>query len=282
MSAADGLGGGAAAEVSWLRQTEANIRATIATLFRPPRRPVRWPLPGRLLTGTLLAIAVLIAIMVVLDAWSVGHARRLSGDLIAAARRFTDLGKSGWFLWPTGIALVVLAAINSPALSRFSRCILAAWAVRLGFVFAAIAAPSLLATVIKRLIGRARPFVAGSDVWAYEPFNWQARYASFPSGHSTTAFAALVAIGAIFPQARALMWIYAVLIALSRVIITAHHPSDVIAGAIVGAVGAFMVRNWFAARRLGFTVGPDGSVRAMPGPSVRRIIKAVARRLHSA
>jgi undecaprenyl-diphosphatase len=282
MSAADGLGGGAVAEVSWLRQTEANIRATIATLFRPPRRPVRWPLPGRLLTGTLLAIAVLIAIMVVLDAWSVGHARRLPGDLIAAARRFTDLGKSGWFLWPIGIALVVLAAIDSPALSRFSRCILAAWAVRLGFVFAAIAAPSLLATVIKRLIGRARPFVAGSDVWAYEPFNWQARYASFPSGHSTTAFAALVAIGAIFPQARALMWIYAVLIALSRVIITAHHPSDVIAGAIVGAVGAFMVRNWFAARRLGFTVGPDGSVRAMPGPSVRRIIKAVARRLHSA
>jgi membrane-associated phospholipid phosphatase len=282
MSAADGLGGGAAAEVSWLRQTETNIRAMIATLFRPPRRPVRWPLPGRLLTGTLLAIAVLIAIMVVLDAWSVGHARRLPGDLIAAARRFTDLGKSGWFLWPTGIALVVLAAIDSPALSRFSRCILAAWAVRLGFVFAAIAAPSLLATVIKRLIGRARPFVAGSDVWAYEPFNWQARYASFPSGHSTTAFAALVAIGAIFPQARALMWIYAVLIALSRVIITAHHPSDVIAGAIVGAVGAFMVRNWFAARRLGFTVGPDGSVRAMPGPSVRRIIKAVARRLHSA
>jgi len=234
------------------------------------------------LTGTLLAIAVLIAIMVVLDAWSVGHARRLPGDLIAAARRFTDLGKSGWFLWPTGIALVVLAAIDSPALSRFSRGVLAAWAVRLGFVFAAIAAPSLLATVIKRLIGRARPFVAGSDVWAYEPFNWQARYASFPSGHSTTAFAALVAIGAIFPQARALMWIYAVLIALSRVIITAHHPSDVIAGAIVGAVGAFMVRNWFAARRLGFTVGPDGSVRAMPGPSVRRIIKAVARRLHSA
>ena len=78
------------------------------------------------------------------------------------------------------------------------------------------------------------------------------------------------------------MWIYAVLIALSRVVITAHHPSDVIAGAIVGAVGAVLVRNWFAARRLGFTVATDGSVRAMPGPSFRRIIKAVARRLHSA
>ena len=45
---------------------------------------------------------------------------------------------------------------------------------------------------------------------------------------------------------------------------------------------AVMVRNWFAARRLGFSVAADGSVRAMPGPSFRRIIKAVARRLHSA
>ena len=70
---------------------------------------------------------------------------------------------------------------------------------------------------------------------------------------------ALVAIGAIWPQARALMWIYAVLIALSRVVVTAHHPSDVIAGAIVGASGALLVRNWFAARRLGFAVGSDGS-----------------------
>jgi len=78
------------------------------------------------------------------------------------------------------------------------------------------------------------------------------------------------------------MWIYAVLIALSRVAITAHYPSDVIAGAIVGAAGAYLVRNWFAARRLGFTVGADGSVHTMPGPSLQRIMKAVARRRHSA
>ncbi len=155
--------------------------------------------------------------------------------------------------------------------------------MRLGFVFLAIGLPSLFATIVKRLIGRARPFVAGNDIWAYEPFSWQVRYASLPSGHATTAFAALVAIGAIFPQARALMWIYAVLIALSRVVVTAHHPSDVIAGAIVGAVGALLVRNWFAARRLGFAVACR-RFRACrcPARASRRIIKAVARRLHSA
>jgi membrane-associated phospholipid phosphatase len=216
------------------------------------------------------------------DAWSVRQARGLPAALLTAAGRFTDLGKSGYFLFPLGSLMLMLAALYSPAMSRFCRGILAAWAVRIGFVFVAIGLPSLFDTIIKNMIGRARPFVAGNDIWAYEPFTWHARYASFPSGHATTAFAALVAIGAIFPQARALLWIYAVLIALSRVVITAHHPSDVIGGAIVGAVGAVMVRNWFAARRLGFSVAADGSARAMPGPSFRRIIKAVARRLHSA
>ena len=282
MSAAGGLGGQTPALPSWLRRIDANARGTIATLVRRPRGPVAWPGIAQLGTGTVVVAAVLIAVMFALDLWSIGHARRLPADLIVAAQRFTDLGKAGWFLWPTGIVLLALVALNSPVLPRFPRGVVAAFAVRLGFVFAAIAAPSLFATIIKNVIGRARPFVAGNDIWAYEPFTWHARYASFPSGHATTAFAALVAIGAIFPQARALMWIYAVLIALSRVIITAHHPSDVIAGAVLGAAGAYLVRNWFAARRLGFTVRSDGSVHAMPGPSLRRIIKAVARRLHSA
>jgi membrane-associated phospholipid phosphatase len=202
--------------------------------------------------------------------------------VIVAAQRFTELGKSAWFLWPIGIVLLALAALDSPALSRFSRGVLAAWGARLGFVFVAIALPGVFTAIAKRLVGRARPFVAGPDIWAYEPLSWSARYASMPSGHATTAFAALVDIGAIFPQERALLWIYALLIALSRVLITAHYSSDVIAGAAVGAAGAYLVRNWFAARRLGLTVGPDGSVRAMPGPSLRRIIKAVARRPHSA
>jgi membrane-associated phospholipid phosphatase len=280
----DRLGERPLTERSWSRQIALNARATLATLGRAPRRPpVAWPDPARLVLAAAIAVAVVIATMFMLDAWAVIHARRLPGDLLAAAGRFTDLGLSGYFLWPLGIAMLVLVVLYTPAIPLFWRGILAAWAVRIGFVFGAIAAPSLFDTIIKRLIGRARPFVvAGPDVWAYEPFSWNARYASFPSGHATTAFAALVAIGAIFPQARALLWIYAVLIALSRVVITAHHPSDVIGGAIVGAVGAIMVRNWFAARRLGFTVAADGSVQAMPGPSFRRIIKAVARRLHSA
>jgi undecaprenyl-diphosphatase len=282
VSAAARLGEPAAA--GWLRQFETNARAALAVVRRAPRGgPVVacWT-PAQLAAAAILAVGLVIATMFALDAWAIIHARRLPAALIVAEQRFTQLGKAGWFLWPLGIAILALAAIDQFPLPRFSRAILAAFAVRLGFVFMAVGLPSLFATIVKRLIGRGRPFVEGTDVFAYEPFSWTARYASMPSGHATTAFAALVAIGAIFPQARALMWIYAVLIGLSRVIITAHHPSDVIAGAMVGAAGALLVRNWFAARRLGFKVTADGSVRPMPGPSAHRIIKAVARRPQSA
>jgi membrane-associated phospholipid phosphatase len=74
------------------------------------------------------------------------------------------------------------------------------------------------------------------------------------------------------------VWAYALLIALSRVVVLAHHPSDVLAGAAVGILGAMFVRDWFAARRIGFLTTADGRIEAMPGPSWRRL-KRVAGRL---
>ncbi len=56
----------------------------------------------------------------------------------------------------------------------------------------------------------------------------------------------------------------------------AHHPSDVVAGALTGIIGAMAVRYWFAARRLAFTIRPDGRIVALPGPSLDQL-KKVAR-----
>jgi membrane-associated phospholipid phosphatase len=276
------VGDSVRAATPWLRRVGVNAQATLVTLFRPPRHALLWPSAGQLTLFAAVAIVALLAVMVQIDGWSLAHVRKLPGGLVEAFNRFTDLGKSGFFLWPIGFLLIALALLDTPALPRISRLVLAAWTVRLGFVFTAIALPSLFATIVKRLIGRARPFVGGADTFAYLPFSWRVEYASLPSGHATTAFAALVAIGSIFPQARALMWIYAVLIGLSRIVVTSHHPSDVVAAAAVGAAGAWLVRQWFAARGLGFAVTANGAVRPMPGPNLQRIIKALARRLHAA
>jgi undecaprenyl-diphosphatase len=257
----------------------ANIGAWFITLFREPRIadsrwwPL-WPVTGRLVIGAALSILVLAVTMRLLDVWAITEARALPGWISASFDEITDFGKSGWFLWPIGLVLLAIAALASPALPRFSQRVLAAIVVRLGFVFLAIALPGLFGTIIKRLIGRARPFVGGvADPFLYAPFGWSAAYASFPSGHATNAFAAAVAIGAFWPRLRPVLWLYAVVIAVSRVVVTAHHPSDVIAGAILGVVGALLVRSWFASRRLGFAVGGDGLVHARPGPSWRRIKK---------
>jgi undecaprenyl-diphosphatase len=191
----------------------------------------------------------------------------------------TDFGKSVYFLVPIALLLVAMAVLASPTLTMMSRRVLAAIAVRLGFLFVAIALPGLVFTIVKRLIGRARPLVEGSaDPFLYRPLGWSVEYASLPSGHATDAFAIATAIGALWPRTRPIMWTYALLIAVSRVVLTAHFPSDVIAGAVVGTAGALIVRDWFAARRLAFTLAPDGAVRPMPGPSFARI-KRVARQL---
>ena len=52
--------------------------------------------------------------------------------------------------------------------------------------------------------------------------------------------------------------------------------SDVVAGALVGVVGAMFVRYWFAARRLGFAIHRDGTIVPLAGPSSGRL-KRVAR-----
>jgi membrane-associated phospholipid phosphatase len=59
---------------------------------------------------------------------------------------------------------------------------------------------------------------------------------------------------------RGVMIVYALLIIASRLVLLAHHPSDVVAGAVIGVVGAMFVQYWFAARQLGFVIGKDGVI----------------------
>jgi len=263
------------------RRCADNVVAAITVLARPARiaQATPWlPATRQLIIAAVSVVAIFAIVMVLLDASTSAGAAKLPRWLIDFFDNITDYGKSGWFLWPLGLLFLGLAALPSLT-NRISQRVLAAIMVRVGFLFLAIAVPSLFATIIKRMIGRARPFVTGSaDPYVFSPFIWRADYASLPSGHSTTAFAVLVAFGTLFPRARTVLLIYAFLIAVSRVVVTAHYPTDVAAGALVGIGGALLVRRYFALRRLGFSIGPDGVPHQYPGPSMRRI-KSVARDL---
>jgi membrane-associated phospholipid phosphatase len=264
------------------RRTVANLALWLASIVnrqrvRPGRPRPAWTRPGRLLLGAGAVFAAIVATMLWVDDLGIALQRRLTQPQIDLFEAVTDLGRSGWVLVPLAFAIVALAAVSSPALGRTRQLVLDSIVARLGFVFMAVAVPGVLVTVIKRLIGRARPYTWETvGPFDFAPFRWHVDFASLPSGHGTTAFAAAFALGALFPRIRVPLWILAILIGISRVAVSAHYPSDVLAGALIGVFGALVVRNWFAARRLGFLVAPDRSVRALPGPSWRRI-KTLAR-----
>ncbi len=268
-----------------LRRIGENLAAWLRALVQPSRIPPArrkplWPVKGWITLVALLALLLVVtASMLLLDAFLIGQARLLPEWVRQIFEWITWFGNSGWFLVPTGMLLLVIAASPRSKLPRFSQAVLAAIAVRAGFIFLAVGVPALFVTIIKRFIGRARPYVSEiTDPYSYDPFIWKASYASLPSGHATNAFAAAIAIGALWPKARLPMWIYALVIAMSRVVVNAHFPSDVIIGAVAGLVGALLVRGWFAARRLGLVVGSDATIHRLPGPSWQRT-KAVARKL---
>jgi membrane-associated phospholipid phosphatase len=273
----------AATAAPWPRWVGANMRQWFALIGRPARgtgaATLAWRAPLRLAIGAIIVTVLIGSTMLAFDAWAIRQVQRLPLWLTPAIEEISEFGKSSWFLAPTGVALLVLAGLASPALPRLSRLVLTVLSVRIGFVFLALAVPGIVIAVVKRLVGRARPLVGGSDdPFTYLPFGWDVEYASLPSGHASTAFAVAIAVGALWPRLRPLLWTYAIVIGVSRVVLTAHHPSDVLAGAVFGAVGALLVRDWFAARRLGFIAGADGRIRPLPGPSFARI-KRVARQL---
>ncbi len=249
-----------------------NLAQWFGALARVPRAQTP-PVSERATITVFVVFAAGAASMVLLDRAATDWARHLPRGFEAAFEQITNAGESGWLLIPFGIVVLCLAAIASSDLMRLTQGVLAALAARFGFLFLAIGAPGLFTTIIKRLIGRARPYVdlEGSP-FTYMPFAWRSEYASLPSGHATTAGAAAFAIGAIWPRSRPVMWLYALIIMFSRVVVMAHHPSDVIAGAAVGAVGAAWVRRLFAARRLAFS---PHDLAVYPGPSLRRIADAV-------
>jgi undecaprenyl-diphosphatase len=255
----------------WPRRIIGRLEIAVREITRASRGGVRWPAWQTVAVAAGATAVVLLLLMTFVDVPAIVAARGLPPIVVAPFQFVTDLGKAGWFLYTLPVFMFALA-LAPPDLPRPVQATLAAIFARAGFVFLAIGIPYWVNAALKQMIGRARPFVGGSaNAWLYQPFSWGPAYASLPSNHSVTVGAAAVAIGALFPRARTAMWIYAAVILVSRIVVIAHHPSDVVAGVLFGICGALLVRNYFASRRIVFGVTPQGNVEAFAGPSWRRI-----------
>jgi undecaprenyl-diphosphatase len=164
-------------------------------------------------------------------------ARLLAIDerLLVAARRLHGP-------WRTAVARALTRAGN-PSSWTFLCVVLLLAGAPFTVLGARLAAATLLGTLLsqalKRSLHRPRPTSAihGFEALAENPDRF-----SFPSGHTTAAFAAAVALaGAPFGIGPAAL-LLAVGIGLSRVYLGAHYPLDVAVGVALGSAAGALAR----------------------------------------
>jgi membrane-associated phospholipid phosphatase len=218
---------------------------------------------SRQLSWLILPGAVtVIVLMVGFDATEIGLMPPRGTPSLWPLRILTDFGRDAYLIAALA-GLLLVTALAWPASRAGRRVALLHLGTRLEYLLLAVSVPVLFTEVIKWGVGRGRPFVGGkADPFNFHPFHGTEAYFSFPSAHAVTAFALAFGVASIWPRARLPMAIYAVAIALTRLVLLAHHPSDVVAGAVIGIGGAMAVRAWFAVRRLGFAVDRDGGIVA--------------------
>lgn len=114
---------------------------------------------------------------------------------------------------------------------------------------ASLVASSGITYVMKKVVDRPRPFVTYPDINKLTT----AESPSFPSGHTSIAFGAATSLSLEYPKwyVIAPSYLWAGTVGYSRMHLGVHYPSDVLAGAVIGAGTSFVtykVNRWLQGR----------------------------------
>ena len=117
------------------------------------------------------------------------------------------------------------------------------------FIGQSVLISSFITVALKRTIKRERPFITYPDI---ENLTEAGSY-SFPSGHTSNAFATATSLSMAFPKWYVIVptFIWAGSVGYSRMHLGVHYPSDVLAGAIVGSGSAYLsfkINKWLNKR----------------------------------
>ncbi|MBA3906105.1 MAG: phosphatase PAP2 family protein [Pseudonocardiales bacterium] len=147
--------------------------------------------------------------------------QRVSGRAVGVARGMSLFGEhaGGW------LALGALGAVVNPSSRR-------EWLT----AAAGVALAHGASIGVKRVVRRTRPDHPSVEVRVGTPSKL-----SFPSAHATSTTAAAVLYGRLLR--RPLVPVLVPPMALSRLVLGVHYPSDVVAGSLLGAAVALTVRR---------------------------------------
>jgi undecaprenyl-diphosphatase len=186
----------------------------------------------------------------------------------------TDYGLSDWILIPALVLFIVSGLLGLVIRKRTPKLALLQMAQLYAYIFVGVALPGLIANIIKRGIGRGRPELLDQlGSLSFQNFFNDFTYQSFPSGHATTAFAFAFVVGFMARRWFPFLLLAAVAVGVSRVAVGAHYPTDVLGGVVVGTLGAYAARAFFASRGWMFKRLPDGRIIARDLSAVRRLLR---------
>lgn len=149
---------------------------------------------------------------------------------------------SGWLDWlMPKITSLGDAGIFWILLGLFLTCMVKTRRIGISMLVSIVVGAVIGNLILKNLIARERPCWIDSQVLLLieNPKDY-----SFPSGHSLVSFEGAVSILMKNRRWGTAALILAFLIAFSRLYLFVHFPTDVLFGAALGTVIAFVVGNW--------------------------------------
>jgi membrane-associated phospholipid phosphatase len=106
----------------------------------------------------------------------------------------------------------------------------------------------VVATVLKHLINRPRPFVTYPFIEKMSTGSSP----SFPSGHTSDAFTLAISLSIAFPRWYVIFpsFLWAITVGYSRVHLGVHYPSDIMASVFIAILSSGLIWNLFKYERL--------------------------------
>ncbi|MEM8813403.1 MAG: phosphatase PAP2 family protein, partial [Pseudomonadota bacterium] len=182
-----------------VRNGNTNISKSLGFLSRRSKRPssiAALPRQGHrfqdMLAYGLLAFGIS---AILLDIGSYSWINSLPTTYYVFFWTFTDLGKAHWSLVPTGVAGLLILALNWETLARRTKELLHLIFLQAAYIFVVVAGSGLIAVVLKWSLGRARPKLSETlGPVHFDFFALDSVFTSFPSGHATTVGATAMCI----------------------------------------------------------------------------------------